>query len=285
MTATCPAPTAAPDPAPAAAFPIADTACRVVSNEPVNAEYRLLLAEAGPTALTAEAGQFFQLKCPPTTQDHPFLRRPMSVYRIDRQNGQIGFLYKVTGKGTRGLSTLVPGDRLEAIGPLGLGFTLPAGTKHVLLVARGVGLATLTPLVQMARAAGAEVTAILSARNPAMVMSRDELAAQGARVIEVTDTAGDSDMAQVEALLRRLHAEQPFDFAATCGSNRLLQLTKALSAEWQIAGQAAMEAFMGCGMGMCYACVLPVTAPSGETIFKRVCREGPVFSIEEVQSW
>ena len=272
-------------PATCEAFPIAENLCRVISNRPVNGEYRLMLAEADDVALAARPGQFFHLLCPQTGQDRPFLRRPMSVYRIDPANRQIGFLYKVAGAGTRGLATLEPGGTLNALGPLGVGFAVPGGTRHALMVARGVGLATLAPLARMAHEAGAEVTAFLSARSRSLLMSRDELEAAGATVIEVTDEDGTSDPARLRAAIAAVHAETPFGYAATCGSNRLFQLVKQLCAEWGIAGQTALEAHMGCGTGMCFACVVPTVDAAGTETYRRVCIEGPVLPVREVVGW
>ncbi|MBT52091.1 MAG: dihydroorotate dehydrogenase electron transfer subunit [Mameliella sp.] len=266
-------------------FPRAENRCHVVSNESMNSEYRLLVVDAPETGLSAYAGQFFHLLCPATPTEQPFLRRPMSIYRIDRENGQLGFLYKVTGKGTRALASLAPGDELNATGPLGVGFSLPVGTKHVAMVARGVGLATLAPLARMASAQGAMVTAILSARAPEFLMSRDELEVAGAKVIEVNDVEGNSTPQDVINRLRDIHAETPIEFMATCGSNRLLSLTRDLCSEWRIPGQVAVEAFMGCGLGMCFACVVPVRDGQGNEEMKRVCYDGPVFGVEEVTAW
>lgn len=266
-------------------FPVAENQCRVVENTPVNAEYRLLVADAGTVALTARPGQFFHLLCPPSEAGRPFLRRPMSIHCVDRAAGRIAFLYKVAGRGTRGLATLQPGDTLDALGPLGRGFRLTEGTRHVLMVARGVGLATLAPLADLATASGARVTAVLSARSPELVMARDTLEAAGASVIAVTDTDGRSDPVRLRAMLEARHAETPFDFAATCGSNRLFHLVRDLAVAWGIPGQVALEARMGCGLGLCYACVVPVTDSTGAEDYARVCWDGPVFSLAEAREW
>ncbi|MFT4151725.1 MAG: dihydroorotate dehydrogenase electron transfer subunit [Paracoccaceae bacterium] len=264
---------------------IAECLCPIVSNDAVNGEYRLMMVQANEIALSAVPGQFFHLLCPASEAGHPFLRRPMSIYRIDRQAGQIGFLYKVEGKGTQGLATLRRGEVLNALGPLGRGFRLPEGTRHVLMVARGVGLATLAPLAGMAQAQGARATAWLSARHPDLSMSRDELEAAGAEVIEVTDTDGGSDPARMRAAMAERHAADPFDFAATCGSNRLFHLVQGLCRDWGIPGQTALEARMGCGTGMCYACVVPVNDADGGESYSRVCWDGPVFSMTEAKGW
>src|SRR5271155_581255 len=94
--------------------PVAENMCAVVSNRWVNDDYKHLVVEAGSPALDAQPGQFFHLRCPSLGADRPFLRRPMSVYRIDRAAKRIEFLYKVTGAGPRGLASLEPGDLLDA---------------------------------------------------------------------------------------------------------------------------------------------------------------------------
>ena len=59
--------------------------CRVVEHPWVNARYKYLrLACPAPLARSTVAGQFFQLACPVSDNEAPFLRRPMSVYGIGR---------------------------------------------------------------------------------------------------------------------------------------------------------------------------------------------------------
>ncbi len=265
-------------------FPVAETICPVLENQPVNDGYRHLVLDAARGAANAKAGQFFHLLCPTTGDFTPFLRRPMSIYRIDRARGRLEFLYKMVGAGTKALATLEPGDSLDILGPLGHGFELQEGWKHVLLVARGVGLATLAPLAAMARERGLRVTAMLSARAPEYMMSEDYLRGLGVEVLTVTDAQGTSGVDDVERLVRRVVEAEGVDLLATCGSNRLLMLLQRLSSEYQIAGQVALEQLMGCGIGMCFTCVLPFRAAEG-LVYKRVCKEGPVFPIEEVFSW
>lgn len=269
------------------ALDIAEHACEVLQNTPVNAEYRHMIVAAPAGAACAQPGQFFHLACPPGASGTSFLRRPMSVYGANAATRTVEFLYKVQGTGTQGLATLQPGDTLDALGPLGRGFELPEGTRHVLLVARGVGLATLSPLAAYAIAQGARVTAVLSARSPALVMSADRLREVGATVHVVTDEDGSSDPARLEAQLEALHAQTPFDFLSTCGSNRLLMLLQKLGKTWRVAGQTAIEQHMGCGIGSCYACVRAFRehADSDRLTFRRVCWDGPVFDLQETTSW
>lgn len=281
--------TIAPDALPGAdmagRFPLAEALCPVVANDWVNDTYKHLIIEAAHGAALAAAGQFFHLLCPVIGGNAPFFRRPMSVYRIDAAQGRLEFLYKIVGRGTATLATLVPGDALNVFGPLGRGFDLAQRARHVVQLARGVGLATLAPLAEAAGRLGIRTTAILSARSPAHLMSVAYLESMGARVIAVTDSEGTSEVSAVEGHVRRAIEREGGDFLVTCGSNRLLQMLQRVGRELGIAGQVALEQHMGCGNGMCFACVREFRAAQGGLTYRRVCWDGPVFDLQEATSW
>lgn len=257
-----------------------DVACRVKSNQPVNSDYRQLILDAPAEILSCAPGQFFHLLCPVSQAQQPYLRRPMSIYGYYPEKGELHFLYKVTGAGTAAMAGLEPGDNFTVLGPLGRGFDILEGWQKLLLVARGVGLATLAPLALQARQMGRQLTAICSARSPDLLMSLDYLQALGARVIAVTDEQGTSDTASVRALIEGLIADEGVDAVYTCGSNRLLELLQDIGKAHNIPGQIALEQQMACGLGMCQCCVRGFRR-DGQIVHERVCREGPVFDIQE----
>ncbi len=279
----------APATAPAAdGFPVAESLCSVVSNAAVNDRYRHLVLAAPATALRARAGQFFHLLCAPDDGMRPFLRRPMSVYQVDAGAGRVEFLYKCVGAGTHAMAALAPGDPFNMLGPLGNGFAMDGAWRNVVVLGRGVGLATLAPVAKLACANGIGVTAILSAERPEYQMSHDVFAAAGADLITVTDADGSSDVANVETILRGLIASGRADAFFTCGSNRLMGLLKNLGGEFGIPGQVALEQQMACGLGMCFCCVREFKVGGevgGKLEHRRVCREGPVFTLAEALSW
>src|SRR3954465_7439567 len=164
----------------------------VVSNISVNDEYKHVVLRVHEHALKAYAGQMFHLLCPSPDGAEVWMRRPMSVYRVDRTAGQIEFLYKTEGRGTRGMALLAPGDDFNVAGPLGHGFTLDPGWKNIVVLGRGVGLATLAPLAQLAAEHKVGVTAILWARNPGVGMSKELFADLGARTMVVVDSDNSS---------------------------------------------------------------------------------------------
>jgi dihydroorotate dehydrogenase electron transfer subunit len=265
--------------------PVAETLCLVLHNDWINDTYKHLVLDAAHGAAHAAPGQFFHLLCPIVGENAPFFRRPMSVYRIDKARARLEFLYKIVGRGTTTLATLEPGDRLNVFGPLGRGFHFGPERRHIVQVARGVGLATLAPVAESAGRLGIRTTAVLSARSPRHLMSVDYLRSVGADVIAVTDSEGTSDVASVERRVRRLIEREGGDFFVTCGSERLLRLLQCLGREYGIGGEVALEQPMGCGIGMCFACVREFRTSEGGTAYRRVCWDGPAFDLQEAVSW
>jgi dihydroorotate dehydrogenase electron transfer subunit len=263
--------------------PVEESLCPVVAHEWVNDEYKHLVVKASPKALAAGPGQFFQLLCPSPDEIEVWFRRPQSVYRVARSSGRLEFLYKVVGRGTRGLATLKPGDLLSMVGPLGKGFAIDPKWKNIVVLGRGVGLATMAPISQVAGEAGVRVTAILSARSPELALAADLFESVGT-VIKVLDSDGSSAVDNVESILNRLIKEKKADAFFTCGSNRLLQLMKRIAKAHGIPGQAAMEQIMACGLGPCYICVRTFEV-NGKKEMRRVCIEGPVFDLQECLGW
>ncbi|MCS6931176.1 MAG: dihydroorotate dehydrogenase electron transfer subunit [Acetobacteraceae bacterium] len=253
---------------------VATHQARVLESRPVGARYHLILAEAPLLSETVRPGQFCHLLCPGV-----FLRRPMSVWRAG-PGEPLGFLFRVAGQGTAALAALTPGDRLDAMGPLGRPFTLRPEWRRVLVLARGVGLATLSLLARRAAAKGIAVEAVLSAREPADLMEAEFTGGAAMAVHRVFDSDGSSAPEAVEG---RIAGSAP-DAVFTCGSDRLLRLAQRFAAARGIPGEAAIESRMGCGLGLCFACVRPIRTMEGVKDL-RVCREGPVFDLQAVERW
>ena len=267
-----------------ATFPVVERSLAVLESAPVGRRYHLLRLAAPDLARASRPGQFFHLLCRDGVGQGPYLRRPMSIWRCG-EAVSLGFLFHVKGRGTTALAALRAGDDLSVLGPLGRGFTLDPGWRRILILARGVGLATLAPLTEAAARQGIAVEAVLSARDPADLMAAEFAGGSGAEVTAVFDADGSSALPRVEALLRaRLAAARP-DAVFTCGSNRLFLLLQRLAAAHGIPGQVALEQQMGCGLGMCFCCVRQVRDADGKVVNLRVCTEGPVFDLQAALAW
>ena len=93
-------------------------------------------------------GQFVEVRV--DGSQHTFLRRPISINFVDRQNNELWLLVATVGEGTRWMAGLQTGDVVNIVGPLGHGFSGPNGGTawqseggQVLLVGGGVGVAPL----------------------------------------------------------------------------------------------------------------------------------------------
>lgn len=256
----------------------------VISNNHISNDYKHLVLRAPSRALDIVPGQFFHLQCPTFEGSISFLRRPMSVYQFSKKEKQIEFLYKLHGKGTRAISNLKKNNIFNIVGPLGKGFVIEEDYKNIVLIARGVGLATLAPLGNLAFEKGINLTVICSARSKEHLMSIDLFNSLSNKVITVTDNDGSSSMVNLELLINNLMSSQSVDAFFTCGSNRILKLLKKVCGLNNIPGQIALEQQMACGIGMCFCCVRPFEI-GDKIIQKRVCNEGPVFRISEALPW
>ncbi|HEX3604321.1 MAG TPA: hypothetical protein VH134_00230, partial [Candidatus Dormibacteraeota bacterium] len=166
----------------------ADELGEVVAVERLGGGMVEVAARLPHAAACARPGEFLQLRCGPPPV--PLLRRPFSVAWVE---GDIcAVVFEPVGEGTRRLAALRPGDRLAALGPLGRGFTVPAGGR-VVCVAGGLGCAPFPLAARRARQAGAaEVVVLHGAATaerlyPAARFARGDAAV---RVVEATDDGG-----------------------------------------------------------------------------------------------
>lgn len=213
--------------------------------------------EAPEIAATVRSGQFVNLGLAGV-----FLRRPFSVYRVD--GDRIEVVLKAVGVGTAGLLSMVPGDLVSCLGPLGGGFDLTAGPRTAVLVSGGVGVAPMSLAAREARALGMRVTWVHGARSSEELCSE----ADGDVVIWATDDGSRGFAGTAVA------AAPDGDVVLACGPNRML----AAAAERWPEAQVAVETYMGCGTGVCLGCAVPLKRGG----FDRACKEGPIYRAADI---
>jgi dihydroorotate dehydrogenase electron transfer subunit len=62
-----------------------------------------------------------------------------------------------------------------------------------------------------------------------------------------------------------------------CGPERMLAAVARLAEQHGRSCEVSVERVMGCGLGGCYSCVVPVKQPGGGFHHVRSCIGGPVF--------
>ena len=250
--------------------------------------------DAPQLAAGARAGQFVHVRTP--DYSGLVLRRPFSINTFDRSSGQITIHFRVTGVGTAWLARMAAGESVEMLGPLGRAFKVEPKSRHLLLVAGGLGMAGVRSLADEALAAGRQVTMLFGAAIAAEVYPSTLLPDEVEYAV-ATDDGSFGHHGYVTELVAEYETWADQCFA--CGPHGMLAALAALArgrdARLGVARlggrggrggrgsrkrawlQVSMEQNMGCAVGACLGCVIMgVDGPV------RVCREGPVFGSEEI---
>ena len=236
--------------------------------------YRVLTFRAPQVASGARPGQFVNI-----ASEHAFLRRPFSVYMLDRALGTVSVAFDAIGDGTRWLGARAPGDALDIVGPLGHGFEVPEPDGGAdLIVGGGYGSAALAFLADELAQRGREVVALLGARTAARLFIDDTLRGSCNSIHTTTDDGSEGHPGIVTDLLADIVRSRNITTIYACGPMRMLE---AVAAAAPVRAQLAVEEFMACGLGVCWTCVLPVRV-GNDVKHLRACTEGPVFAAEAV---
>ena len=234
----------------------------VTENRPLtDGVFRMRLR--GDVSAVARPGQFVNVRL-----EGKFLRRPISV--CDLNGDQLTLIYKVVGDGTRQMSELLLGARLDLLTGLGNGYDLSPAGQRPLLIGGGVGVPPLYWLARELVADGRTVTAVLGFNRAAEVFYVEEFAALGARVILAT-ADGSRGM---KGFVTDAMMDLDYTYYYACGPEPML---KAVYRAAKGSGQLSFEERMGCGFGACMGCSCRTITGS-----KRICREGPVLRKEEI---
>ncbi len=231
------------------------------------------------------------------------LRRPFSINTADPVTGTITIHYRTIGRGTEWFTHLRAGDPVDMLGPLGRPFEVDSRSRHLLLVAGGLGMAGVRFLADEALRDGRQVTMLFGAASARDVYPSSLLPDEVEYVI-ATDDGSVGHHGFVTELVPDYEAWA--DQAFACGPAPMLAALARLAAgrrerlgvarlgrkrgggkadpmgspaaRRKAFLQVSMEQNMGCAVGACLGCV--IMGVNGAP--QRVCREGPVFAAEEV---
>ncbi|NPV29768.1 MAG: dihydroorotate dehydrogenase electron transfer subunit [Firmicutes bacterium] len=251
--------------------------CAVLEQVSVAPGCLLLFLAAPQIARSAAPGQFVLIGC--GTRYDPFLRRPLSIHQVKREQGEVGFLYRVRGIGTQWLAERRKGDVVSLLGPLGRGFTYPGRGKKGLLVGAGVGVAPLLFLAGELAALDWKLAILIGARTRTEIFRSGAFMEYGTVKTVAEDGSTERRGTVLELLYDELR-EGVWDGIYACGPRPVLKGVQRISKETGIPAQIALEERMACGVGACLGCVCQGAGEAPR--YLRVCREGPVFDAWEV---
>jgi dihydroorotate dehydrogenase electron transfer subunit len=216
----------------------------------------------------------------------PMLGRPFSVAGVGRgsRGSNLELLYKVVGRGTALLAELRPGARVGMVGPLGRPFPEPpANAGPIFMVAGGIGIAPFPYLARELLRQGSSPTLIYGARGAGDLIGLELFPEEQLEIRLATDDGSAGHHGFVTELLERELAalapeERSRSVSYVCGPTPMMTAADAALQRHQAAGHFSMEAFMGCGFGVCLSCVIPVKDASGRLQgYRRTCVDGPTF--------
>jgi len=252
----------------------------VIFNTEVKSGYFLMEIKAPAIARQAKPGQFLTIRCGDATS--PLLRRPFGFHRINDSGFQV--LYEVVGKGTRLLSELKPGNKVDTLGPLGNGFTIPDKPKDIIIVAGGIGVAPLVALAEKAvdsprSIAHRKPLVLLGARAKNGILCEREFKKLGCEVKVSTDDGSQGHKGRVTDLLEDFLSTIDYRLSTiyACGPKAMLKEVAAIARKRKVKAYASLEERIACGVGACLGCAIETR--SG---YKLVCKDGPVFKLDEI---
>jgi len=212
-------------------------------------------------------GQFFQVRV--SEELDPFLNRPISVARYERS--VLHLIVRVVGRGTTLLSRKKPGEEIVLLGPFGNGIQ-PARIKSV-IIAGGIGVAPLLHVAQHLRTSKVPFMFLYGARHKRDLILTSEIRHMSDQCAIVAEEGYKKHRTVLQELSAR--SFDGFGRAYACGPRNMLVALQRIRLPMPV--YAFCEDFLGCGCGLCLGCAIRY---KGE--YKRICEDGPVFELSEI---
>jgi dihydroorotate dehydrogenase electron transfer subunit len=264
-----------------------DRLVAVIANTKLSHDYNVLALTAPEIAEAATPGQFVMVKT--ESGNDPLLRRPFSVFEILRDDAGratgISILVKRIGVSTGQLYDARVGDAIACLGPLGRPFTLVESPADAWMVAGGVGLAPFWTLADSLVKRGVNVTLFYGARRAEELFYLDFFKELGVRLVLTTEDGSAGEKGRVIAPLDRALTDRPASSNVTiyaCGPEGMLEAAARTAAKHNRRCEVSVERIMGCGMGGCYSCVVPMKNGDAGYHHVRSCIAGPVLDAAQI---
>lgn len=214
----------------------------------------------------------------------PFLRRPISIYNIEKEKGIIEIIFQVKGKGTELLSKKQEGDFIDIIGPLGNGVFKFEKHKNIAVIGGGIGIFPLYELTKEAKELNLNIDTYIGFRNKELVVLEKEFENTSNNLTITTDDGSYKNKGFAIDYLKENLKTKKVDCIYTCGPLPMIKAVKALAEENNLECQISLEEKMGCGLGVCLGCAVKTAESSKEDPqYVHVCKDGPVFESKSVE--
>lgn len=250
-----------------------DLIAKVKANGQIAENIYMITLTLPQSAGKIRGGQFVNLS---VGDDSYLLRRPLGVMKTE--GDEVSLCYQLKGDGTHRLAAVKAGETLKILLPLGNGFNL-TGYKKVAVIGGGVGV---FPLIATIREHCGEIEfySYIGFRNKSAVCLLDELE-KSKKLTVVTDDGSYGEKSNAVKAYLKDYKNIAADAIIACGPPVMLKALKGQLAENDIKTPCfvSLEERMGCGIGACLVCVCKKSDGNNA----RVCKDGPVFDINEVE--
>lgn len=216
-------------------------------------------------------GQFVNVKV--ENSPNTFLRRPISVHDVDTDKKLLYLLVKIAGDGTKQLSKLKKGEKLNIMLPLGNGFTIPETGNH-LLIGGGVGIAPILYLAKVMRKQGLNPTVLIGCRSKKDIVLQETYQAY----CQLNYTTEDGSYGEQGYPTQHSVLNNKFDGIFCCGPDPMMKAVARYAYSNNIECEVSLENMMACGIGACLCCVTDT-----QKGHQCVCTEGSVFNIKDLK--
>ena len=246
---------------------------KIVSNKKICPKFYHLCLDAKPILKNIKPGQFIHIKV--SNDMVPFLRRPFSVHRAKKY---LEILYEPVGIGTDILSARKPGECLDILGPLGNQFNMPpSGTKQVVMIAGGIGVAPFLILSDVLAKKKYELILLYGGKTKGHMFDMREFKKNGCKIYLASDDGSVGVKGYVSKLFPKIKLNSQSTALYTCGPRPMMAAVQKFSRERRLYCEASCEEVMACGLGTCLGCSIKTT--NG---YKTTCQDGPVFDIRKI---
>jgi dihydroorotate dehydrogenase electron transfer subunit len=251
----------------------------IIENEPKSDQcHRLRVSLSKPIGFVV-AGQFAMLSIEGT--EDILLPRPFSIHNFDNEENAswFDFLIKVVGIGSRLLAQSPIGSPLRVLAPLGIGFPIPPLGHKILIIAGGIGIAPLFPLILELRKSRHDIHLFYGAKSQRDLICLHELLSLDNIDISVaTEDGTHGEQGVITKLLDRTVASRGKKIVIyTCGPEPMIQNVAAFADEQNVLCWASLERRMACGIGACLGCVVRTKKD-----YLCSCISGPVFNTRDI---
>lgn len=251
---------------------------KIISTEHLSDDIISMWIEAPDIAKKAGAGQFISIYSDSKSE---LLPRPISICDTDGENA-LRIVFRIVGKGTKEFAEKKAGDVLRIIGPLGNGykdFTADYENdteKTALIIGGGIGI---PPMLLLSKTLNCRKIIVLGYKD---YMFMNEDFSEYGDVLIATENGMYGTKGNVIDAVNAAGINA--DVIYSCGPISMLKGVKAYAKTENVPAYISLEEKMACGIGACLACVCKTNEVDSHSMVKnkRICKDGPVFDVKEV---